>query len=121
MNEHYSLAHFQRIFGMYAVIRTGSKQYRVELGHELLVEKLEAEAGSKVELTDVLLYSADGQQLLVGTPRVPVTVHCTVVSQEKGEKLRTIKYKKRHNYKRTYGHRQNYTRLLIEKFEAKGN
>ena len=105
---------------MYAVIRTGSKQYRVELGNELLVEKLEAEPGSQVELTDVLLYSADDVAVSVGTPRVPMSVFCKVVAQEKGEKLHTIKYKRRHNYKRTYGHRQDYTRLFIEKFEAKG-
>lgn len=106
---------------MYAVIRTGSKQYRVEPGYEFLVEKLEAEPGSTIELSDVLLYSADGQAVSIGTPRLPVTVHCKVVGQEKGPKLRTIKYKKRHNYKRTYGHRQNYTRLLVDKFEQKGN
>jgi large subunit ribosomal protein L21 len=106
---------------MYAVIRTGGKQYRVEPGYELIVEKLEVEAGSNLAITDVLLYSADGKEVSVGTPVLPVTVHCKVVGQEKGDKLRTIKYKKRHNYKRTYGHRQNYTRLFIEKFESKGN
>lgn len=98
---------------MYAVIRTGGKQYRVEPGSELLVEKLEAEPGSKVSISDVLLYS-DGTKLNVGTPVVGVTVSCTCVSHEKGPKLHTIKYKRRHNYKRTYGHRQNYTRLVVD-------
>ena len=106
---------------MYAVIRTGSKQYRVEPGQELLVEKLDGtEAGKPYELTDVLLYS-DGSQLSVGTPRVPLTVHCVCVGDEKGPKLRTVKYRRRKNSRRTHGHRQTYTRLLIEKFESKGN
>ncbi len=105
---------------MYAVIRTGSKQYRVESGVELLVEKLDVEAGQPVQLTDVLLYS-DGTSLSVGKPVVPVTVHATCLGHEKGEKLRTIKYRRRHNYRRTYGHRQDYTRLVIERFETKGN
>jgi large subunit ribosomal protein L21 len=105
---------------MYAVIRTGGKQYRVEPGFELLVEKLEAEPGKTIALDDVLLY-ADGSEVAVGKPKVAVTVHALVLGDEKGPKLRTIKYKRRHNYKRTYGHRQDYTRLLIEKFERKGN
>ena len=105
---------------MYAVIRTGGKQYRVEPGFELLVEKLEAEPGKTIALDDVLLY-AEGSEVAVGKPRVAVTVHALVLGDEKGPKLKTIKYKRRHNYKRTYGHRQDYTRLLIEKFERKGN
>lgn len=104
---------------MYAVIRTGSKQYRVEPGRELLVEKLLVEKGQPVQLTDVLLYS-EGESLSVGTPVLPVTVHAVCLGHEKGDKLRTIKYRRRKNYKRTMGHRQTYTRLLIEKFEAKG-
>ncbi len=106
---------------MYAVIRTGSKQYRVEPGHELLIEKLNGvEAGQPVAISDVLLYS-DGQSLAVGTPVVPVTVHCTCVGHESGPKLRTVKYRRRKNYKRTYGHRQEYTRIVVEKFEGQGN
>jgi large subunit ribosomal protein L21 len=105
---------------MYAVVRTGSKQYRVEPGQEFLVERLEtAEPGKPVQLTDVLLYS-NGEQLAVGTPVVPVTVHCKCVAQELGPKLRTIKYKRRHNYMKHYGHRQPYTRLLVERFETRG-
>jgi large subunit ribosomal protein L21 len=107
---------------VYAVIRTGGKQYRVEPGVELLVEKLgEFEAGQPIELKDVLLYSSDGKDVTFGTPVVPVTVHCVCVAQEKGDKLRTVKYRRRKNYRRTYGHRQNYTRLLVQKFERMGN
>ncbi len=105
---------------MYAVIRTGSKQYRVEPGRELLVEKLEIEEGKPLELTDVLMY-AEGDAVTIGTPLVPVTVHAMCIAHEKGPKLRTVKYRRRKNYKRTMGHRQTYTRLLIEKFEKKDN
>ena len=105
---------------MYAIIRTGGKQYRVEPGFELLVEKLDVETGKTIVLDDVLFY-ADGEEVSVGKPRVPVTFSALVLALEKGPKLRTIKYKRRHNYKRTYGHRQDYTRLLIEKFERQGN
>lgn len=106
---------------MYAVIRTGSKQYRVEPGVELLVEKLGSlEPGAAVQLTDVLLF-ADGSDVSVGTPNIPVVVHCTYVGDEKGEKLRTVKYRRRKNYRRTYGHRQTYTRLKVERMERKGN
>jgi len=101
----------------YAVIKTGGKQYRVEPGFELLVEKLPAEAGQALTLTDVLLYS-DGASLTIGKPVLPVTVHAKCLGHEMGPKLRTVKYRRRKNYHRTYGHRQNYTRLLIEKFES---
>ena len=103
---------------MYAVIRTGSKQYRVEPGKELLVEKLaDAEPGKPVKITDVLLYW-DGTNVQVGTPNVKVTVHCLCVGHERGAKVITVKYKRRQNYRRRIGHRQSYTRLLVEKLEA---
>jgi len=105
-------------FCVYAVIRTGSKQYRVEPGRELLVEKLTVEEGQPVLLSDVLMYS-EGDSVSVGTPTLAMTVHATCLAHEKGPKLRTIKYRRRKNYKRTMGHRQTYTRLLIEKFEQK--
>lgn len=105
---------------MYAVVQTGSKQYRVEAGVELLVEKLEAEPGQSVELSEVLLY-AEGDTLSVGTPRVAMTVLCKCLGHEQGPKLHTIKYRRRKNYRRTMGHRQTYTRLLVESFAKKGN
>lgn len=106
---------------MYAVIRTGNKQYRVEAGQELLVEKLkDVEPGQAVPITDVLLYS-DGESVSVGTPVLPVTVHCKCVAHEKGPKLRTLKYKRRKSTRKTIGHRQSLTRLVVEKFERKGN
>lgn len=105
---------------MYAVIRTGNKQYRVEPGNELLVEKLSVEAGQPVQISDVLLY-ADGDKLSVGKPVLPVVVHATCLGHEKGPKLKTVKYRRRKNFRRTYGHRQDYTRIVIDKFEQKGN
>ena len=104
---------------MYAVIRTGSKQYRVEPGQELLVEKLDVEAGQAHVISDVLLYS-DGSDVSIGKPNLPMSVHCLCVGEEKGPKLRTIKYRRRKNYKRAYGHRQTYTRLVVQKIETKG-
>jgi len=105
---------------VYAVVRTGGKQYRVEPGKEFLVEKLEAaEKGAAVKLEDVLLWS-DGEQLKVGKPQVTAIVHCLSMGEELGPKLRTVKYKRRKNFKRTYGHRQVYTRLRIENIEWKG-
>lgn len=98
---------------MYAVIRTGNKQYRVEVGQELLVEKLEAEEGKALQMTDVLLYS-DGEKVTIGTPLVEVAVMCTNLGEELGEKLRTFKYRRRHNYYKRYGHRQTMTRLRVD-------
>lgn len=104
---------------MYAVIRTGSKQYRVEEGKELLVERLPLEKGKALEIDDVLFFS-DGKEIKLGQPKAPVTVHCLCLGEEKGEKLRTFKYRRRHNYYRRYGHRQTLTRLRVERIERKG-
>lgn len=106
---------------MYAVFRTGGKQYRVETGQELLVEQLRGvEPGQSVPFSDVLLY-CDGNDLSVGRPRVPVTIHCLCVGHEKGPKIRTFKYKKRKSHKKTIGHRQTLTRLRVERFERTAN
>lgn len=101
---------------MYAVIRTGNKQYRVEVGQEVLVEKLEVQPGDKVPISDVLLL-ADESVIQIGSPVLPVTVECVCVKHELGPKLRTFKYKRRKGYRRRMGHRQDLTRLRIEKFE----
>ncbi len=106
---------------MYAVIRSGSKQYRVEPGQELLVETLSSvKPGETIAISDVLLF-ADGDKIQIGQPVVPMTVHCQCVAEEKGPKLRTIKYRRRKNSKRTYGHRQQLMRLKVERFETLGN
>ena len=98
---------------MYAIIRAGGKQYRVEQGDVLRLERLEGKVGSKVTLDDVLLVGGD--DLKVGSPKVAgASVEGTVVEQDRGPKIRVFKYKKRKHYRRTRGHRQGYTALRID-------
>jgi large subunit ribosomal protein L21 len=105
---------------MYAVIATGGKQYRVQQGETLRVEKLDGvEAGKTVEFTEVLLV-ADGENVKVGAPRVAgAKVTAEIVEAEgKGEKLRIYKYRRRKGYRRHTGHRQPYTALKITGIQA---
>ena len=98
---------------MYAVIETGSKQYRVTPGEVLEVERLPAEAGKSVTLDRVLLVSNDGR-LSVGSPTVAkATVLADVVEHFRGEKKVAFKMKRRKGYHRTVGHRQELTRIKI--------
>jgi large subunit ribosomal protein L21 len=98
---------------MYAVIKTGGKQYRVEPGQTIRVEKLDGDKGTKLDISDVLLV-ADGDKVRVGTPTVSgVKVAAEIVGQEKGEKLLVFKFRRRKAYRRKNGHRQNYTALKI--------
>lgn len=103
---------------MYAIVRTGGKQYRVEQGATIYVELLEADAGSQVTFDDVLAVGAESS-LQVGTPRVAgASVVGTVVEQGRDSKIRVFKYKKRKHYRRTRGHRQSYTALRIDAIRA---
>jgi large subunit ribosomal protein L21 len=103
---------------VYAVIRTGGKQYRVAEKDVLAVEKLGAEDGQTVEFTDVLLM-ANGDEVKVGTPSIPgARVTATVLATEKGRKLRGYTYKPKKNVQRHYGHRQWHTRVRIEAIQA---
>jgi large subunit ribosomal protein L21 len=103
---------------MYAVIKTGSKQYRVEPGATIRVEKLEGDKGKALEIADVLLV-ADGENVKVGTPLVAgAKVKAEIVAQEKGEKLLVYKFRRRKQYRRKNGHRQQYTALKITGIEA---
>jgi len=98
---------------MHAVIRTGGKQYRVAEGDVVRVEKLDAEAGSQVELNEVLLVS-DGENVEVGTPLLDGrVVSAEVQEQGRADKVDVIKFKRRKKYRRHYGHRQSYTQLKI--------
>ncbi|HKM11060.1 MAG: 50S ribosomal protein L21 [Bacilli bacterium] len=98
---------------MYAIIETGGKQLRVEVGQTIFVEKIEAEIDSVVTFDKVLLIGAE--QAKVGAPYVEgATVTAKVEKQGLSRKLRIVKYKAKANYRRTYGHRQPYTRLTIE-------
>ena len=102
---------------MYAVVKTGGKQYRVQEGDVLFVEKLEAEVDSTVELTEVLAVS--GETLKVGTPVVEgAKVVAKVLAQGKAKKVTVFKYKRKKDYRRKNGHRQPYTKISIEKIEA---
>ncbi len=103
---------------MYAVVKTGGKQYRVSAGDKLLIEKLPAEAGSQVVLDQVLLV-ADGEQVKTGTPLVPnVAVRATVLGQRKGDKIKIFKLRRRKHYRKTQGHRQTYTEIRIDGIEG---
>ncbi|MEQ8662984.1 MAG: 50S ribosomal protein L21 [Gammaproteobacteria bacterium] len=98
---------------MYAVIKTGGKQYRVSAGDKLNVETLASEPGSEIQFDQVLMV-ADGDNVDVGAPFVDgARVTATVVEHGRGEKIRIVKFKRRKHYRRTMGHRQNYTRVEI--------
>ena len=94
---------------MFAVVRTGGKQYRVAAGDKIVVEKLDGEAGAKVTLGDVLL-AGEGAEL---KPTQGLTVAAVIVAQAKGEKVIVFKKRRRHNYRRKNGHRQQHTILKI--------
>jgi large subunit ribosomal protein L21 len=94
---------------MFAVVRTGGKQYRVAADDQIVVEKLEGDAGSKIELGDVLLVSVDGA--LKDAAKVKVTAE--IVGHNRGDKVIIFKKKRRHNYRRKNGHRQHQTVLKI--------
>jgi large subunit ribosomal protein L21 len=96
---------------MYAVVKTGGKQYRVEQGQYLLVEKLAADEGSTIELQPVLF--AGDQSVFDAEGLKNVKVSAKILGHEKGEKLRVFKFKPKRGYKRTAGHRQKLTRIEI--------
>ena len=103
---------------MYAVFKTGGKQYRVSEGETLKIEKLEVEPGNKVTFEEVLMI-ADGEKVQVGSPLVKkATVEAKVISQGKGKKINILKFKRRKNYMKQQGHRQLFTEIQIGKIKA---
>jgi large subunit ribosomal protein L21 len=103
---------------VYAIIRTGGKQYRVETGDIVRLERLDGAVGTSVTLDDVLLVAGEGEPL-VGNPRVAgASVMGTVVEQDRDAKVRVFKYKKRKHYRRTRGHRQSFTAVRIDAVRA---
>ena len=105
---------------MYAVVKTGGKQYRVAKDDVLTIEKLDGEAGAVIELEQVLAIN-DGKGLTIGTPMIDgARVAATVLEQKKGEKVLIFKKKRRQNYRRTKGHRQQLTVIRISDILAKG-
>lgn len=104
---------------MYAIIRTGGKQYRVAVGDTVKVETLEAEAGSEVTLNDVLLVAAEDGSIKAGKPAVEgASVKATVLSHGRSDKVRIFKFRRRKHSMKSGGHRQNYTELKIEAINA---
>ncbi len=102
---------------MYAVIETGGKQYRVQLGEIVQVEKLEGEVGTSVEFNQILFFSHEKESsstFLIGQPVLKdAKVSAEIISQGRGEKILIMKMKRRKQYRRTQGHRQNYTQFLV--------
>ncbi|TCT27123.1 LSU ribosomal protein L21P [Melghiribacillus thermohalophilus] len=102
---------------MYAIIETGGKQVKVEEGQEIYIEKLDAEAGETVTFDKVL--AVGGDQFKVGSPYVEgASVSAKVEKQGRQKKITVFKYKPKKNYKRKQGHRQPYTKVVIEKIHA---
>ncbi len=100
---------------MKAVIETGGKQYYVEEGTELYIEKLEVESGSKIVFDKVLMFNG-----VVGRPYLnDVTVEAEVLKHGKGKKIKVFKYKSKKNYHKTQGHRQPYTKVVVKKITEK--
>jgi len=103
---------------MYAIIRSGGKQYRAEVGSTIDVDRLTNEVGDSVEISDVLLVG-DDDNTVIGQPLVEgASVKATVVEQFRGKKIVVYKYNQRTNYRRKQGHRQYYTRLQIDEINA---
>jgi large subunit ribosomal protein L21 len=96
---------------MYAIVKTGGKQYRVEQGQSLLVERLPVDDGARVQL-EPLLY-VDGENVVDGGDLAKVKVEAKVLAHERGPKLRIVKFKPKRGYKRRTGHRQELTRLEV--------
>jgi hypothetical protein len=118
MLQGYLILASPKIFGwggatMYAIVQTGGKQYKVEQGQALYVEKLDAAVGETVELP--VLMVVDGEKTTVGTPVVEdVVAKAKVVAHGKSKKVIVFKYKPKKNYRKKTGHRQPYTKIEIE-------
>jgi large subunit ribosomal protein L21 len=105
---------------MFAVIRTGGKQYKVAPNDIITVEKLDGEAGATIELAEVLMVG-DGAEVTTGTPLLAgAAVSAELVEHRRGDKIIVFKKKRRHNYRRKNGHRQHQTVLRITEIKAGG-
>ena len=103
---------------MYAVIKTGGKQYKVRAGEKLKVESIPADVGTEITLDQVLMV-ANGEAVTMGTPLVAgASVKATVVAHGRGEKVKIFKLRRRKHYRKTLGHRQNFTEIQIEGISA---
>jgi large subunit ribosomal protein L21 len=103
---------------MYAVIKTGGKQYKVAAGDKIKVEQMPADIGAEITIDQVLAVGA-GEQISLGAPLVAgATVSATVVSHGRHDKVRIFKLRRRKHYKKQQGHRQNYTELLVSRIAS---
>jgi large subunit ribosomal protein L21 len=103
---------------MFAVIRSGGKQYRVNQGSSLRVEKLTGDVGSEITLDDVLMVGEEGD-VKIGAPTVDgASVSGTITAQGRGPKLTVFKMKRRKGYRRKYGHRQDYTEIRVDSIKS---
>ncbi|MBT8041293.1 MAG: 50S ribosomal protein L21 [Xanthomonadales bacterium] len=103
---------------MYAVFKTGGKQYRAATGDVIKVEKIEAEKGSTVELDQVLMVG-EGEDVKIGAPFLDGgKVTAKIVDHGRGDKIKVVKFKRRKNYHRTMGHRQYFTQIEITGIDA---
>jgi large subunit ribosomal protein L21 len=98
---------------MYAVIKSGGKQYRVAAGEKLKIEQLAGDVGAEIVIDQVLMV-ADGETVALGTPLVPgASVTAKIVSHGRGDKVHIFKMRRRKHYRKSQGHRQNYTEIEI--------
>jgi large subunit ribosomal protein L21 len=103
---------------MYAVIKTGGKQYRVQAGEKIKVEQIPADVGSQIVLDQVLMVG-NGEAVTIGKPLVAgAQVSATVVSQGRHDKVKIFKMRRRKHYQKRQGHRQNYTEIQIGEIKA---
>jgi large subunit ribosomal protein L21 len=103
---------------MYAVIKTGGKQYRVAEGDVVNIEKIEGDTGANVAFEEVLMVSQEAETK-IGTPFLDgASVSGTILEQGRSKKLIVFKFKRRKDYKRKYGHRQSFTRIRIDQIQA---
>ena len=104
---------------MYAVFKSGGKQYRVSKGEKLKLEKLEIDVGKKV-VFDQVLSIGEGKDINIGTPYLAdVTVEAKVLDEGKDKKIEVVKFKRRKNYKRNFGHRQYYSLIEVTNINVK--
>lgn len=103
---------------MYAVIKTGGKQYRVCPGQKLKIEQIPAEVGAEITLDEVLMLG-EGENVKIGTPLVDgAKVQCTVIAQGRHPKLKIFKMRRRKHYQKHQGHRQNYTEIEVKNIQG---
>jgi large subunit ribosomal protein L21 len=103
---------------MYAVIKTGGKQYRVVAGEKLKIEQIPAEVGAEITLDEILMVG-EGESVKIGAPYVEgAAVKATVIAQGRHDKIKIFKMRRRKHYRKNQGHRQNYTEIRIDGISA---